>query len=70
MEGSWTRCFKRDYADRDCDTLLTYLGFSETFKIHTDARAFQLGTVISQKGKPIAFYSGKITDDQQQDTVT
>ena len=27
---------------------------------------FQLGAVISQKGKPIALYSRKITDDQQQ----
>ena len=50
MEGSWTRCFKKDYAYRDHDTLLTYPGFNETFKIHTDASAFQLGAVISQKG--------------------
>ena len=25
-----------------CDTLLTYLGFDETFKIHTNASVFQL----------------------------
>ena len=35
--------------------LLTYLDFDETFKIRTDASAFQLLVVISQKGKPIAF---------------
>ena len=29
------------------DTLLTYLDFDETFKIHTDASAFQLRVVIS-----------------------
>ena len=28
-----------------CDTLLTYPDFDETFHIHTDASAFQLGTV-------------------------
>ena len=37
------------------NTLLTYLDFNETFKINTDASAFQLGAVISQKEKPIIF---------------
>ena len=45
-----------------CDTLLTYPDFNETFKIHTNTNALQLGAVISHKGKPIAFYSGKIND--------
>ena len=52
------------------DTLLTYLGFNKTFKIHTDDSAFQLEAVISQKCKPIAFYSRKLTDAQQRYTVT
>ena len=52
------------------DTLLTYTDFNETFKIHTDASAVQLRAVIIQIGKPIAFYSRKLTDDQQQYTVT
>ena len=43
------------------DNLLTYPDFNETFKIHTNASTFQLGAVISQNGKPIAFYSRKIT---------
>ena len=36
----------------DRDTLLTYPVFNETFKIHTNASAFQLGAVIIQKVKP------------------
>ena len=52
------------------DTLLTYPDFNETFKIHTNASAFQLGAVISQKGRPIAFYSIKITGAQQRYIVT
>ena len=44
------------------DTYLTYPAFNETFKIHTDASAFQLGAIISQKDKPINFYSRKLTD--------
>ena len=50
--------------------LSTYPDFNETFKIHTDASAFQLGAVIIQKGKPIAFYGRKLTNDQQWYTVT
>ena len=52
------------------DILLTYSGFNEHFKIRTNASAFKLGAVISQKGKPIAFYTRKITDAQKRYTVT
>ena len=48
------------------DNLIEYPYFNETFKIHTNDSAFQLGAIISQKGKPIAFYRRKLTDDQQQ----
>ena len=48
----------------DRDTLLTYPYFNEIFKIHNDTRALQLGAVISQKIKPITFYSRKLTDAQ------
>ena len=52
------------------DTLLTCTDFNETFKINTNASAFQLGAVIRQKVKPIAFCSRKLTDYQQQYIVT
>ena len=52
------------------DTLLTYPDFHEKYKIHTDASAFHLGAVVSQKGKPIVFYSRKLTDTQHWYTVT
>ena len=32
------------------DTLLTYLYYNKTFKIHTDVSSFQLVEVVSQKG--------------------
>ena len=44
--------------------------FNATFKIDTNASAFQLGAVISQKIKPIAFYSRKLTGTQQRYTVS
>ena len=49
-----------------CDTLLTYADFIETFKIHTNASVFQLGAIRIQKGKPVAFYTRKMTDPQQR----
>ena len=52
------------------DTLLNYPYFNETFKINTYDSAFQLGAVISQKGKPLAFYSRKLTGAQKRYTVT
>ena len=53
-----------------CNTLLTYPDFNEEFKIRTNARKFQLGAVIIQNGKPIDFYSLKLTDSQKRYTVT
>ena len=53
-----------------CDKLLTYPNFNETFKIHTNASAFQLGAVISQESKPIAFYTRKLPGAHQRYTVT
>ena len=52
------------------DNLLTYPDFNETFKIHTDTSAFQLGTVIINKVKPVAFYIIKLIDAQQRYIVT
>ena len=70
----WTRVKQDDFKKINRivarDTLLNDPDFNEIFKIHTDASTFQLGEVISQKGKPIALYSKKITCDQQRYTVT
>ena len=52
------------------NTLLTYPNSNEAFKIHTDASAFQLGSVISHKDKPITFYGRKLTDYQKWYEVT
>ena len=52
------------------EVMLAFPDFSKTFDIHTDASHYQLGSVISQDGKPIAFYSRKLTETQQRYTTT
>ena len=52
------------------DTLLVYPDFNQRFDIHTDASDYQLGSVISQNVKKIAFYSRKITGLKTMYTVT
>ena len=50
-------------------TVLTFPDFSIPFQIHVDASEYQLGGVVSQEGKPIAFYSRKLSQTQQKCTT-
>ena len=52
------------------ETLLSYPNFNKPFVIHTDASKLQLGAVISQDDKPIAFYSRKLNSAQVNYTTT
>lgn len=49
---------------------LSYPDFNLPFHIYTDASTKQLGSVIEQNGKPLAFYSRKLNDAQTRYTVT
>ena len=51
-------------------TMLTYPDWTKPFDIHTDASDYQLGAVISQEGKPIAFFSRKLNSAQKNYTTT
>ena len=42
------------------DVVLAYPDFSKPFKIYTDALATQLGAVITQDNRPLAFFSRKL----------
>ncbi len=42
----------------------------KSFDIYTDASTKQLGSVITQDNRPIAFFSGKLYDPQSKYTVT
>ena len=50
--------------------VLAYPDYSETFEVYTDASATQLGAVITQKNRPLAFFSRKLSDTQKRYSVT
>ena len=52
------------------EVLLAYPESNAPFEINTDAYKLQIGSVISQKGKPIAFYSRNMNISQQKYTTT
>ena len=51
------------------ETLLAFPDFDKTFHIYTDASDYQLGGVIMQEGKPLAFYSRKLNQAQKRYTT-
>ena len=52
------------------ELLLAYPDFNAPFEIHTDASKLQIGAVISQKAKPIDFYSRRMNSAQHNYTTT
>jgi hypothetical protein len=52
------------------ETILSYPDFSQPFHIHTDSSNYQMGSVISQHGHPIAFFSKKLRDAQLNYTTS
>jgi len=51
------------------EVILAYPDYTKGFDIHVDASDTQLGAVISQNRKPIAFFSCKLTSAQQKYTI-
>jgi hypothetical protein len=49
---------------------LAYPDYSEDFKIYTDTSSKQLGAVITQKNRPIVFFSWKLSIAQCKYSVT
>ena len=52
------------------NTLLDYPDFNKKLHIYTYDRNLQLGEVIIQGGRPIEFYSRKLTNPQTRYTMT
>jgi len=52
------------------EAILAFPNFNKEFVIYTDASKSQLGGVITQDKRPLAFYSRKLKDAQTRYTVT
>ena len=52
------------------DVVLAYPDYSQGFEIYTDSSKFQLGAVITQNNRPLAFFSRKLNTAQQKYSVT
>jgi hypothetical protein len=52
------------------EVVLVYPDYSKVFKIYTNALRKQLGAVITQENRPIAFFSGKLSTTQRKYSVT
>jgi hypothetical protein len=78
MEMSWNlsknkvyqRAFDHVKATIARDVALAYPDYSEVFEIYTVASSKQLGVAISQKNRPNAFFSRKLSVAQRKYSVT
>lgn len=52
------------------ETLLSYPDWTKPFDLHADASDYQLGGVLSQEGRPIAFFSRRLSAAQRNYTTT
>ena len=52
------------------EVILAHPDFSQVFEIFTDASSRQLGAVITQNNRPIAFFSRKLSEAQQKYSIT
>ncbi|MFM8588489.1 MAG: RNase H-like domain-containing protein [Bacteroidota bacterium] len=52
------------------DVVLAYPDYGKVFEVYTDASSTQLGAVITQSNRPLAFFSRKLSETQQKYSVT
>ncbi len=64
------RAFDHVKATLAKDVGLAYPNYSKVFKIYTDASSKQLGAVITQDNRPIAFFSRNLSDMQRKYSIT
>ncbi len=55
------RAFNHGKATIAREVVMAYPDYSKVFEIYTDASSKQLGAVITQENRPIAFFSQKLS---------
>ena len=70
----WTDIHQKAFNDAKCivghEVMLAFPDFNKMFNIHMDASDTQLGAVLSQDGKPVAFCSRKLNGAQKHHAMT
>ena len=69
-EEEHTKAFQEIKTAMAQDALLAHPNYKKHFDVHTDASQYQIGGVISQEGRPIAYFSRKLNSAQRNYTVT
>ena len=68
--GVHQKAFDKVKATNAKDIVLAYPDYSQKFEIYTGACSTQLGAVITQNNRPLAFFSRKLSDTQKKYSVT
>jgi hypothetical protein len=64
------RAFNHVTATIAKDEVFAYPDYSKVFEIYTDVSSKQVGVVITQDNRPIAFFSWKLSDTQRKYSIT
>jgi RNase H-like domain found in reverse transcriptase len=67
---NWTKVHKEAYDEIkrviSNETLLSFPDFNKPFHVYTDTSNYQLGSIIMQENKPLAYYSCKLIPAQKR----